>query len=120
MNLRKRVEKLEARYREKSIVLCFAEGNTTEFQIHGSGPGFVDFFRRTLIDDYSDPEFRRLTEEIRTCVSYTGCGHWLDIIRAGLAPAGEELRPRPQVPPPNIRPEALGPMPAPPPQEPSV
>ncbi len=120
MNLRKHIEKLEAQYQERSIVLCFADGSTAEFQIRGSGPGFADFFRRILRDDYSDPEFRRLAEGIRTCVSYTGCGHWLDIIRAGLAPAGEELRPRLHVPPPNIRPEALGPMPAPPAQESSV
>lgn len=120
MNLRKRLKKLEARYQEKSIVLRFADGSTTEFQISGSGPGFADFFRRTLIDDYSDPEFRRLAEGIRSCVSYIGCGHWLDIIRAGLSPAGEQLRPRSQAPPPNVRPEALGPMPSPPAQESSL
>lgn len=120
MNLRKRLKKLEARYQEKSIVLRFADGSTTEFQIGGGGPGFADFLRKVLINDNSDPEFRKLVDAIRSCVSYSGCGHWLDVIRAGLSPAGEELRPRSQAPPPNVRPEALGPMPAPPAQESSV
>lgn len=112
MNLRKRIEKLEARYQAKSIILRFANGRTAEFRIGGSSQDFADFFRKVLTDDYSAPEFRELVDGIRTCISYSGCGHWLDVIRAGLPPVGEELSPRPQIPPLNVRPAALGPMPA--------